>query len=356
MRYFLLGVAGLMMATTAMASGLDPRSLSPIRPLLIDSPLSRSAVTVASGADCAGGIAYDDGTDPIGFSYIGSKPAPDTYTAAMRFQLPGAANKINAVCVRMAQFLIFSGDSQIPLDIDVWAADGPNGAPGALLGSLHNVLAVPVPHAFCDDNTPFYRFEIPGGITVPTDTVYIGATWGVGGVYDNGLGTTELCGYLDGTGSQPAYVGGSRPPSKKLGEVGSYPTYKSLSIRAEAEVVDITPPPPPTTGAITTTAYPGYTFWVRIGDTRIGTQTSVCVPETVCVAGAISTRAEVFLRIVGPKSNGYLWPNVVKFNTAKTEVWIKQTSTGRIRYYNLPALATDSSTLPGLVDKTGFLP
>ncbi len=356
MRQVLIMAASLVVATTTLVSGSGIKTFEPVRPLLIDTSLSRPAFTVASGADCTGGIAYDDGTDPIGFSYLGSKPAPDTYTAAMRFQLPGAANKINAVCVRMAQFLIFSGDSQIPLDIDVWAADGANGGPGTLLGSLHNVLAVPVPHAFCDNNTPFYRFEIPGGITVPTDTVYIGATWGVGGVFDNSLGTTELCGYLDGVGGQPGYVGGSRPPSKKLGEVGSYPTYKSLSIRAEAEAVDVTPPSPPTTGAITTAAYPGYTFWVRIGDTRIGTQTSVCVPETVCIAGAIPTRAEVFLRIVGPKANGYLWPNVVKFNTVKTEVWIKQTSTGRVRYYNLAALATDASTLPGLVDKMGFLP
>jgi len=116
------------------------------------------------------------------------------------------------------------------------------------------------------------------------------------------------------------------------------------------------PPPPPATGVITSSQYPNFRFWVRISDTRIGTPVAGCLPETVCVAGAIPTRAEVFVRIVGPKPNGYLWPNVVKFNTTKTEVWIQQISTGTTKYYLLPVLPQDSTTLPGLVDKTGFLP
>src|SRR5687768_5585124 len=115
-------------------------------------------------------------------------------------------------------------------------------------------------------------------------------------------------------------------------------------------------PPPPVAPPVTSSEYPGYRFWVLIGNNRIGTKVDDCVPETVCIAGAIPTRAEVFVRIVGPKSNGYLWPNVVKFNTTKTEVWVQQVSTGRTRYYELPGLEADASELPGLVDKEGFLP
>jgi len=115
-------------------------------------------------------------------------------------------------------------------------------------------------------------------------------------------------------------------------------------------------PPPPASGVINSPQYPNFRFWVRISDTRIGTPVAGCLPETLCVAGAIPTRAEVFIRIVGPKANGYLWPNIIKFNTTKTEVWIQQISTSDTQYYFLPALATDSATLPGLVDKVGFLP
>jgi hypothetical protein len=127
------------------------------------------------------------------------------------------------------------------------------------------------------------------------------------------------------------------------------------NIGALASVPDAAPPTP-TTGVITSSQYPNFRFWVRISDIRTGTAVADCLPETVCIAGAIPTRAEVFLRIVGPKPNGRLWPNIVKFNTTKTEVWIQQITTGVTKYYLLPALTPDSEVLPGLVDKTGFLP
>lgn len=114
-----------------------------------------------------------------------------------------------------------------------------------------------------------------------------------------------------------------------------------------------TPPPVP---GVTSSQYPDFRFWVEISDTRIGTAVADCLPETVCIAGAIPTRAEVFVRIVGPKPNGRLWPNIVKFNTTKTEVWIEQISTGVTKYYLLPPLPTDSGELPGVVDKDGFVP
>jgi hypothetical protein len=88
----------------------------------------------------------------------------------------------------------------------------------------------------------------------------------------------------------------------------------------------------------------------------MGTSVADCLADTVCVAGSIPTRAEVFIRIVGPKPNGYLWPTIVKFNTTKTEVWIKQVTTRVTKYYSFPALALNASELPGYVDKTGFIP
>ncbi|MEP7010584.1 MAG: hypothetical protein ABJC13_09700 [Acidobacteriota bacterium] len=333
------------------------QALESLRPLIPGATGQPLPARVSEIGDCADGIVYDDGVDPLGFDYSGAKPAPATYTAAMRFKLPGSKNRINAVCLRLAQYItLFEGDSQIPLDIDVWAADGPGGGPGTLLGSAHNLLALPVPRAYCfDDVSPFFRFQFAGGIVVPTDTVYIGATWGVGTLYDHDLATTELCGYTDGTGNQPGYVGPSRPPAQKLGVVGSVPFYRSLSIRAEVEAVEADPPPP-SVPPLLSSQYTNFRFWVRISDTRVGTAVPGCLPETVCVAGAIPTRAEVFVRIVGPKSNGFLWTNVVKFNVTKTEVWIQQISTGDTKYYLLPALPTDSATLPGLVDKSGFHP
>lgn len=136
-----------------------------------------------------------------------------------------------------------------------------------------------------------------------------------------------------------------------------FPESRALGIRAEFVSAALPPDPdPPAAPPLTSSQYPNFRFWVEISDTRIGTSVADCLPETVCVAGSIPTRAEVFVRIVGPKPNGRLWPNIVKFNTTKTEVWVQQISTGATNYYLLPQLATDSETLPGIVDKDGFVP
>lgn len=126
---------------------------------------------------------------------------------------------------------------------------------------------------------------------------------------------------------------------------------------ADALVRPSDPPNPPAVLGLTTPSLPDFRFWVRIDDQRIGSPADTpCPNETVCVSGAIGVRAEVFVRIVGPRGNGYLWPNIIKFNTTKTEVWIEQVSTGVTKYYLLPALDRNTDLLPGLVDKVGFRP
>ena len=81
-----------------------------------------------------------------------------------------------------------------------------------------------------------------------------------------------------------------------------------------------------------------------------------CVPETLCIAGALPTRTETFLRVIGPRPNGYLWPQIVRFTVAQVEVWVEQLSSGQVNYYLLPALPPNTDELSGLVDRTGFLP
>jgi hypothetical protein len=106
-------------------------------------------------------------------------------------------------------------------------------------------------------------------------------------------------------------------------------------------------------------AIPGFGFTVRIsgGSTAIpGTLVNACIPETVCVSGAVPQRAEVFLRVVGPKGNGRLWPTLVKFSTSRVDVWVHQLATGAVRHYRLPGAAPGKDVLPGLFDRNGFDP
>jgi hypothetical protein len=117
-------------------------------------------------------------------------------------------------------------------------------------------------------------------------------------------------------------------------------------------------PSPPSGAWLTTGQIPGYQFKVRVtaGTAITGVQESDCAPETLCVSASVPGRSEVFIRIVGPKPNGFLWPNITKFNTSQVEVWAEQLSTGIVKYYVLPGAWPGLDTLPGLYDRTGFVP
>jgi hypothetical protein len=112
-------------------------------------------------------------------------------------------------------------------------------------------------------------------------------------------------------------------------------------------------------GWVTDSQYPNFCFKVEIAsgtEIRDGVKMPSCQPETLCFAGAVAGRAEVFVRIVGPRPNGHLWPTLVKFTTSQVDVWIRQRSTGIERYYRLPGAAQGVDELPGLFDRNGFLP
>lgn len=120
------------------------------------------------------------------------------------------------------------------------------------------------------------------------------------------------------------------------------------------------PPPPPGDSWLTSPEVPGFRAQVRIsgsgGGAIPGRAEAACLPETLCVSGALPGRSEVFVRVVGPKPNGFLWPTLVKFSTSTVEVWIEQPATGEIRYYRLEGARPGHDELPGLFDRHGFEP
>lgn len=103
---------------------------------------------------------------------------------------------------------------------------------------------------------------------------------------------------------------------------------------------------------------PGFEFKVTIrgAEEITGRLEPTCLPETVCVSGAIPGRPEVLLRVVGPRPNGFLWPTIVKFTTSEVEVIVRQVSTRQTKTYTLRGASPDFDELPGLFDRTGFLP
>lgn len=107
-------------------------------------------------------------------------------------------------------------------------------------------------------------------------------------------------------------------------------------------------------------AYPDFLFRVRIdppgGGIIEGVREPDCQPDTVCVSGALPGRSELFIRILGPRPNGFLWPTLVRFTPSRVVVDIEQISTGIRRTYTLDDIPPGTDELPGLQDRTGFLP
>jgi ELWxxDGT repeat protein len=123
----------------------------------------------------------------------------------------------------------------------------------------------------------------------------------------------------------------------------------------------ITEPPspaPPAGNWITSGEVPGFRVKARItaGGAVQPIRQEPCIVDTLCLSGAVRGRPELFVRVVGPRPNGFLWPTLVRFTTSMVEVWIEQLKTGTIQYYRLEGVAPNSSELNGLVDRQGFRP
>lgn len=117
------------------------------------------------------------------------------------------------------------------------------------------------------------------------------------------------------------------------------------------------PPEPPLTTYLTSSEIPGFRFKVRLSTGAqlvAGRQEGACLGETLCVSGALVGRSELFLRMIGPRPNRFLWLTLVRFTPSRVEVWAEQTGTGRINYYDLPALPPDDDELSGLLDRAAF--
>ncbi len=105
--------------------------------------------------------------------------------------------------------------------------------------------------------------------------------------------------------------------------------------------------------------YPDFRFRVTIGEvgsTINGAREDTCLEDTVCVSGQIPGRSELFIRILGPRPNGFLWPTLVRFTPSRVRVEIRQLSTNQTNTYLLDPIPPGTDLLDGLQDRTGFSP
>ena len=225
----LLSVSALSWTPAAAQLLPEELQLEEHRRLAVEPPLALRATP--STCD-AGGLVYDDGTfesglRPVAFSFRGD--------LVQRFDLPAGLWRLERMCVCWR--ILPLDDSSVLYDLRVWAANGPNGGPGTLLGEVSSVSATSISTAgsFYGVNVSASAFEIEGPVSL-----YIGPSWlpGLEEAFvctDESPTTTKRAAYF---GTAP--VGAPVAPSTLLGTSASSPDFRAAGIRAQ--FVEVEPP------------------------------------------------------------------------------------------------------------------
>jgi YVTN family beta-propeller protein len=193
----------------------------------------------ASGIDCdnaPGIVIHDDGTVEQRYS------APATVTKVIfadKFTPTNYPNSYTDVCL---DFVTLAGGPETwPIDIVVYADDGPDGSPGTLLGTLPNLTATT--HIFSPDHElPIWNsYDISSlGLNVTSGSVYIGAQWAP-------TGPPNV--YLSDDINSLIFGGGywwNNADQVWVPIQNSFSDYRSMLIRAVQAVPGPTPTPTPT--------------------------------------------------------------------------------------------------------------
>jgi hypothetical protein len=189
-------------------------------------------VTDHSGLGCSGGLQYDDGTFENGYGWLTSTLFGQY---VMKFDLPGAGTKIDAVCVCWRG--VPGGSSSVNFNLYFWDANGSGGGPGTRLAVSDALTASAVPTS----GAQFYRFELDEDVFSASDAIYIGAGW-----FPSLEKNVFLCGDESlATPEQPAYGGTSvvLAPAAPLGTGASFPNYRAVGLRAEVTEPSCVPSP-----------------------------------------------------------------------------------------------------------------
>jgi hypothetical protein len=116
---------------------------------------------------------------------------------------------------------------------------------------------------------------------------------------------------------------------------------------------DPLPPPGPW---LRSSELPGFEAKIVLGDATPGRLEPDCIVEALCASGALPGRPEVFLKVIGPRPNGFLWAQISRFTPSRVEVWLRQLASGQTNHYLLEAVPAASDDVAGLQDREAFLP
>lgn len=133
-----------------------------------------------------------------------------------------------------------------------------------------------------------------------------------------------------------------------------------LAAVAESPTEEMVVLPPPSDDWLQTPEQPDFEFQARItppfGPVILGARETDCIAETLCIAGALPGRPELFAKIIGPRPNGFLWVQISRFTPSGVELWVRQVGTGEVNYYSLDPVGRSSNLVCGFQDREAFQP
>jgi uncharacterized repeat protein (TIGR01451 family) len=176
-----------------------------------------------------------------------------------------------------------------------------------------------------------------------------------------GATSDDVSGLQDREAFDPAGAGSTVPRGAVLPGAAVEPfALSSMSSALGPRLEPGEPQPPAAVEWLTTAELPGFRFKALItpagGQGVGGHGVGLCIPETLCIQGALAGRPEVFAKIIGPRPNGFLWLQAARFTPSRVELWVEQEGTDTVRYYRLEPIGPGLDDVSGLQDREAFTP
>ena len=151
---------------------------------------------------CADGIVYDDGSVESTIRFTDGDGDATEVDLVMRIDVGEVGRRLDQVCICWTT--VESGSPNLEHDLVFYAANGPGGAPGTMIGNpltfqLQGIPAFP--------STSFFDYDVSGdNVVTTTQSIYVGARWIAG---DEGGPGHTLCSDDNGGADQPIFVANS---------------------------------------------------------------------------------------------------------------------------------------------------
>jgi len=292
--------------------------------------LGLQSMVAQAAPDCTGatgGIIYDDG----GFENAISAPVANGLQV-QRFDLPANAAGVQQVCIALTR-LAASSSADLPFHAVFYAADGPSGTPGTLLGSVA-ATATGIPASSGGTvSTQFYAVAIGSALTLPAArTIYVGAQFdGSQGFFvgvDESATTQVRAGFVSSDGGS-TWVSATSPQVD--------PHFHAFGIRVDPILAQTNCVPTTTAMCLQGSRFQVQATFQEPGAPRGQAETVQLTDDSGYLWFFTASNIEAVVKVLdGCALNQHFWVFAGGLTNVKATITVTDTQTGRMKTYTNP--------------------